>query len=273
MNEQKPPSGIEWTRLPCPDGTRTHGFTWNPATGCLHGCEWTMPDGTRVVCYAKTTAEGVASSAYPHGFEVPTFHPKRLRDPLTVKAPAGIFLDSMADVMGHWVTDDQIRQVLDVCHEACWHTFFILTKNAPRLTRFAFPRNVWVGASMPPDRMFGHTLTQAQQEKMLHRTLQTLSRVEASVRWLSFEPLSWDPSDIVRAYPGVLNWAVIGAASTGRSIYPPAAEVLLRLLDVLDAHGVPVFYKGNMRTLPVAAAAWRENFPAVRAPRPELAHV
>ena len=102
MNEQKPPFGIEWTRRVLVDGTRTRGFTWNPVAGCRHACEWDMPDGTRVQCYAKTTAEGVARSAYPQGFEVPTFHPHRLREPLTVKAPAGIFLDSMADLMGQW---------------------------------------------------------------------------------------------------------------------------------------------------------------------------
>ena len=101
---------------------------------------------------------------------------------------------------------------------------------------------------------------------MFTRTLQALSRVEASVRWVSFEPLSWDVADIVHAYPGVLQWAVIGAASAGRRIYPPSPDVVRRLLDVLDAQGVPVFYKGNMRTLPLAAAAWRENFP-------ELAHL
>ena len=78
MNVQKPPYGIEWTRLPRLDGTRTRGFTWNPVTGCLHACEWTMPDGTLVQCYAKTVAEGLARSAYPQGFEAPTFHPDRL---------------------------------------------------------------------------------------------------------------------------------------------------------------------------------------------------
>jgi protein gp37 len=261
MNEQKAPHGIEWTRVRQPDGTRTRGFTWNVATGCLHACGWTMPNGTQAQCYAKTVAEGVARSAYPNGFEAPAFHPHRLREPLQVTAPAGIFLDSMSDLMGRWVRDEEIIQVLDICREASWHTFFLLTKNAPRLGQFAFPPNVWVGASSPPDLMFGRPLTRTQQEKMLHRTLTTLARVAVPIRWLSFEPLSWDCADIVRAYPGVLSWAVIGAASAGRTIYPPSAEVLQRLLDVLDAQGVPVFFKGNLRALPMAASAWREDFP------------
>ena len=268
MNEQKAPHGIEWTRVRQPDGSHTRGFTWNVVTGCLHACAWTMPNGTHAQCYAKTVAEGVARSAYPHGFEAPAFHPHRLHEPLQVTAPAGIFLDSMADLMGRWVADDVIRQVLDICREASWHTFFVLTKNAPRLAQFPFPPNVWVGASSPPDIMLGHTLTRTQQEKMLHRILTTLDRVAAPVRWLSFEPLSWDCADIVRTYPGVLRWAVIGAASAGRTSYPPAAAVVQRLLDALDAQGVPVFYKGNLRALPMAASAWREDFPVGRAQEP-----
>ena len=261
MNEQKPPGGIEWTRRPRPDGTLSKGFTWNPFTGCLHACEWQMPDGTWVECYAKTTAEGVARSAYPEGFEAPAFHPARVSEPLQIITPAGIFLDSMSDMMGHWNPADQIHQVLDVCREASWHTFFLLTKYAPRLAQFTFPPNVWVGASLPPDRMFGNALAQTQQAKMLRRTLQTLARVDVPVRWVSFEPLSWECADIVRAYPGVLQWAVIGAASAGRIFYPPAEGVMSRLLEVLDAQDVPVFYKGNLRALPMAAAAWREDFP------------
>ena len=37
MNEQRPPFGIEWTRLPRPGGTFTKGYSWNPLSGCLHG--------------------------------------------------------------------------------------------------------------------------------------------------------------------------------------------------------------------------------------------
>ena len=269
MNKQKAPHGIEWTRIRRPDGTFTRGYTWNVIAGCLHDCEWQMPDGTWVECYAKTVAEkGVARKAYPEGFEVPAFHPDRLQEPLRVKAPAGIFLDSMADLMGHWIPDEQVQQVLDVCRAAFWHTFFVLTKHAPRLAQVAWPPNVWVGASLPPDRMWGHALMRTQQAKMLHRTLQTLGRVDAPVRWVSFEPLSWDCADIVRDYPGVLQWAVIGAASSDRTVYPPDASVVQRLLEVLDAQGVPVFYKGNLRALPLAATAWCENFPRLGASEP-----
>ena len=261
MNEQKPPWGIEWTRLPKGDGTFTRGYSWNVLSGCLHGCQWTMPDGQVAECYAKTVAEGVARSAYPQGFEVSQFHPERLEEPLKVQEPAGIFLDSMSDLLGRWVPEVQIAQVLDVCARAFWHTFFLLTKNAPRVPHFAYPANIFVGVSSPPDQMWGHVLTRHQQRSLLRTSLERLRLLRVPVRWISFEPLSWDCADIVAQYPGVLTWCVIGAASRGRQEYPPAPETLQRLLDVLDTQGVPVFFKGNLRSLPLAAQNWRANFP------------
>jgi protein gp37 len=262
MNEQRPPGGIEWTRLPKGDGTFTKGYTWNSLAGCLHGCTWTMPDGTVAECYAKTVAERLATSAYPGGFEVSTWHPERLQEPLRVQEPAGIFLDSMSDLLGHWVPATQVQQVLDVCARAGQHTFFLLTKNAPRLARFRFPPNVWVGVSSPPDAMWGHALTRTQQEAMLARSLAVLTRTTARVRWMSFEPLSWDCADLVGRYATGLDWAVIGSASRGQAHYHPDPTHLQRLLTVLDGAGVPVFFKGNLHGLWLAETAWRHDFPS-----------
>jgi protein gp37 len=231
-------------------------------SGCLHGCAWTMPDGSEAECYAKGVAEGVAQSAYPHGFEVSTFHPERLAEPLRVRQPAGIFLDSMSDLMGHWVPGDQIQQVLDVCAQASWHTFQLLTKHAPRLTQFRFPPNVWVGVSSPPDRMWGKPLSRTQQAAMLDKALRTLARVDVPVRWMSFEPLSWDCAAIVAQYPGVLQWSVIGSASRGRTLYAPEPAHVEALLEVLDAQGCRTFFKGNMTALYARESpAWRAAFP------------
>jgi len=260
MNHQNPPFGIEWTRIRRGE-IRLPGYTWNVEAGCKHGCRWRMPSGKIAICYAESVAERVASAAYPNGFEHHYFHPDRLEEPLRLKTPAGIFLDSMSDLMGAWIPEDEIKQVLDVCARAHWHTFQLLTKNAPRLLNFQFPDNVWVGASSPPDFMFGKELSRKQQTAMLVRTLTILSLVKVPVRWVSFEPLSYDVSETVKQFPGAIQWSVIGAASDGRLLYPPAELDLLHLLDVLDAQNVRVFYKGNLRSLPLAAKHWREEFP------------
>jgi protein gp37 len=267
MNEQKPPKGIEWTRIKKADGTFRRGFTWNPVSGCLHGCQWEI-GGAIAQCYAKTVAEKF-TTAYPKGFEHHYWHPERLREPLAMKEPAGIFLDSMSDLMGTWVSDDEIEQVLEACRQADWHIFQLLTKNAPRLKRFTFPPNVWVGVSSPPDWMFGKRLTLIQQYAMLERTLKTLQEVNATVRWMSFEPLSWDVSGTVSQYEGALNWAVIGAASNGAKEYPPKFDDLMNLMKVLDRQNTPIFFKGNMRALIRTAAMWRAEFPTI-APAPVL---
>jgi protein gp37 len=237
--------GIEWC-----------SYTWNPIGGCKHACRWTMPDGSTAKCYAEEVAAGIARNNYQFGFDAHYWKPQLLSEPLKLKEPARIFLDSMSDLMGAWVPEDQIKAVLQVARQAEWHTFQLLTKNAPRLKQFVFPDNVWVGVSSAPDQMLGHTLDQNQQERYMHKALSTLSGLHSPVTWMSFEPLSWGVAPIVAQYPNALKWAVIGAASNGSKYYQPNPRHVEALLKVLDGQGVPVFFKGNLNWSP-----WREEFP------------
>lgn len=239
--------GIEWT-----------DFTWNPIGGCKHGCRWKMPDGIIAECYAENVAEGVAQASYPQGFAHHYWHPDRLDEPLKHRAPLKIFSDSMSDWMGAWVPDAQILQVISIMNAAPQHIFQMLTKNAPRLLKFKhyFPKNVWVLASSPPDFFRGHELTEAQKNAMLTRQLETLSQLDNVTTGMSIEPLSWDISPILIKHWGALNWAILGAASNGRVHYQPKSRHLVRVLDALDAQGVPVFFKGNLNWEPR-----REEFP------------
>lgn len=247
MNKQKP--GIEWTHVFGP-GT---GRTWNPVGGCKHGCRWDMPDGTVAVCYAETTAERVAQAAYPEGFAHHYWRPDKLDEPARVKESCGIFLDSMSDLFGAWVPDEQIRAVLDVVNDCPQHVFMSLTKNAPRLRKFdyLFPDNLWVGVSMPPSIMFGKPLSRKQQERMYLTSLSVLDdlRGNGTTTWVSYEPLAWDVTDIDDAYfenylP--IDWAVIGAASAGREHFQPERPHVLKLLSLCADNDVSVFFKGNL---------------------------
>lgn len=248
MNKQGP-NGIEWT-----------DYTWNPVGGCPHGCRWTMPDGEVAVCYAETVAEGVASASYPQGFAHHYWHPERLDEPLKLKEPSKIFLDSMSDLMGAWVPNEQIRAVLDVARRADWHQFQLLTKNAPRLLKFKdeFPPNLWVGVSMPPSVMFGKELDYNQQCRMLASSLARLEELHGVIRWMSFEPLSFGVLSILRNFDRPIDWAVIGAASRGKQYYQPKQFHVEELLDWLDRRQIPVFFKGNLDWSP-----WREEFPLI----------
>jgi len=239
--------GIEWT-----------DFTWNVIGGCKHRCRWIMPDGTLAICYAEEIANGIAQANYPQGFESHYYHSDRLFEPLKLKKPARIFLDSMSDLMGYWVKAKEIDSILDICRQADWHTFQLLTKNAPRLLQFEYPPNVWVGISMPPSFMWGNALSARQQEAKFIRDLDVLSRIKVPVKWISFEPVSWNIAPILARFPGVISWAVIGAASSGRTYFQPDKQHIRNLLEVLSRHNVATFFKGNLIWSP-----WREEFPGL----------
>lgn len=277
MNKQSTPKGrgIEWC-----------DYTWNVIRGCQHACEWTMPDDTTAICYAKEVAEGLAQSAYPQGFAHHYFKPEALVDPARIKKPSRIFLDSMSDLMGAWVPAEQVQQVLDVCAANPQHVFQLLAKNAPRLKRFQFPANVWVGVSAPPTAFIGKQLSLHQQEAYVHRALNVMedlkAKNQASVTWMSIEPLSFDIASTFIDWLGEpeswlgqpmelpIDWVVIGAATNGRSVYQPAPEWVGHLVGdetmggVLE--GIPVFFKGNLKGNE-AATPWREEFPPVVEPR------
>lgn len=127
-------------------------YTWNPVTGCLHGCSY---------CYARRMAkrfgksEGLPSrppcdcqiglryiaqpgEVFPAGF-IPTFYPGRLEEPKKVKKPSRIFTVSMGDLFGEWVSPEWIDAVLQVVRECPQHTFIFLSKNPARYEIYEWP--------------------------------------------------------------------------------------------------------------------------------------
>jgi protein gp37 len=247
--------GIEWTRV-----NGRPGFTWNVLQGCKHGCEWRMPDGTIAGCYANDVAKKFKTDKYfPNGFEQHYWNPERLSEPLNQKEPAGIFLDSMSDLMGNWVPREQIEAVFKICEQAPQHIFQLLTKNAPNLLKFKLPSNVWAGVSAPPTFMFGKELTPEQQRSMVRKQLGVLDELRLyshPVCWMSIEPLSFDIAEVFDQWVadnGVdlpLQWAVVGAASNGPRKFQPNPEHTRKLHDVLRAHEVAIFHKGNLKWTP-----------------------
>jgi protein gp37 len=249
--------GIEWC-------DRTVG----PVGGCLHGCRWQMPDGTVAVCYAETIAENLAQKAYPHGFAHHYWRPHMLAALKAGDEPELRFCDSMGDLFGHWVPEEQVRAVLAAMREAPHHTYQSLTKAAPQLLKYLddLPPNLWVGVSSPPDWFMGKRLTPEKQAAMLKRSMEVLCEVRERTDclvWMSAEPVSWDLAAVLGEDGHPLDWCVIGAASNGPRYYQPEPEHVRRLLDLFDAAGT-VFFKGNIRPLFTShqIGRWREDFPA-----------
>lgn len=249
--------GIEWTKTVESDGNERQGYTLNPIKGCFHGCQWYI-DGRRAECYAKTVAERLAQKAYPNGFEHIYLRPDELTKPATVRIPSKFFIDSMSDLFGHWLPDEAILAVIKMAQDNPRHTFQSLTKNPKRILQFKqyLPPNLHVGVSSAPDVMWGNRLNYSSQVAYTRVALRVLEQIPNRVTWFSFEPLSWDMADIIKEYPSSLNWAVIGAASEGKQYFQPNRTHVEKLLDVLDAQGVKVFFKGNLTWSP-----WREDFP------------
>lgn len=263
MNLQKPPNGIEWTRIVRDTVSQIAlpGYTANPVRGCKHGCEWRMPDGEIAKCYAGEVARGVARSAYPNGFEALQWHPEELAEIAKHKEPCGIFIDSMSDLFGSKVPSEWIEAVLETIANCHQHTFLSLTKNPPNLKGLDFPENLWVGISAPPTFMFGNELNHQQQSAWFMRGLQFLCDTNAAVKWVSLEPLSFDLSAELVEFGKSLNWAVIGAASNGRTTFQPDPHDFEMALYAMK--GRPVFFKGNLsRALAdQVAGGWRAEFP------------
>ena len=251
--------------------------TWNPVTGCLHGCEY---------CYAKRIAErfgghscrntGYKASPFeydgkmqfryelsvparrrdksgkfiiapvPCCFE-PTLHRYRLDEPYQRRGQ-NIFVCSMADLFGEWVPDEWIEEVMKACLLSPQHRYLFLTKNPGRYMRLAeagkLPErdNFWYGSSVPtPDATFWWSDH--------HNT------------FVSIEPM-------MEAFPSAgdcpvkkVGWVIMGAMTgPGNNKHQPKQEWVESLAQDAQAAGVPVFMKDSLIPF-VSEAYWRRDFP------------
>jgi protein gp37 len=189
-------------------------MSWNPVTGCLHGCEY---------CYARRIYQRFGRSFKP------AFHPERLDQPMRRRKPSRIFVCSVADLFGTWVPQEWIDQVLAVVRQCPRHTFQFLTKAPGRLSGQDWPGNAWVGCT-------------ATNQAMWDEAAESLRSVQASVRFISAEPML---EPIVAAANWMPEWLIIGA-QTGPGGKQPCRGWVGRLTVQAHAFGSAVFYKPNL---------------------------
>jgi protein gp37 len=231
--------------------------TWNPVTGCLHGCDYCFAhdiacrfagggydkDGNALAAcrgsihvldnpvYKRTKAGKLIKAAYPFGFE-PTFHRYRLGEPAAVKRPQNIFVVDMGDLFGNWVPEEWIREVSAACMSAPQHQYLFLTKNPKRWNGLLFdnPENMWFGQSIP--------------------TLDVPSYVWAVPRhFLSIEPLMEAPKAGANALFGT-SWVIVGAMTGPKAVaHQPRRKWVQAIVDQCRAAGVPVFLKNNLQAI------------------------
>lgn len=207
-------STIEWTDA-----------TWNPVRGCTKvspGCKH---------CYAETLAErfrGVPGHPFEHGFDLELI-PSALELPLRWRASRRIFVNSMSDLFHDDVPATYIRRVFGVMKRASHHEYQVLTKRSERMARLAanieIPPQVWMGVSV-------------ENQKYTSR-IDDLRRVEASVRFLSVEPLLGPIENL--DLTGI-HWVIVGGES-GHGARPMDPAWVRSVRDQCVASNVKFFFK------------------------------
>jgi len=206
-------TNIAWTKL-----------TWNPVSGCKEltsGCAF---------CYAKTLSENKRGTpGFPNGFDL-TYRPHKMREPLRIKEPSLIFVNSMSDFFWNEISDDYRHQMVDIMEQCPQHEFQVLTKRPEEMVRFAklrkLPGNFWAGVTI-------------ESQRYVDERLALLKQVDASVRFVSAEPLltALDFGDL----SGV-HW-VIGGGESG----PHLTDAKLR-----ESRGMVDYVKTQPRWVPRA---------------------
>lgn len=222
--------------------------TWNPVTGCLHGCEYcyargiakrfgchATPDNkTSVVVHPWEDSETGRKLPYPYDF-APTLH-KYKSNEYQNKKGRNIFVCSMADLFGSWVPDSWIEEVFDACKKAPQHNYLFLTKNVKRYCKYGVPmeNNMWYGTSITRKaemHLFNHLPAFCNTFVSIEPILEDLKPAEHNVMFRQ------------------VNWVIIGA-ETGRrknKVVPERKWIEDIVNECRKAYyPVPVFMKSSL---------------------------
>lgn len=249
--------------------------TWNPVTGCLHGCEYCYARGIAyrfglpyapklgdpgmegalkydsgegldtMLELAKPYERNGRKQPYPMGF-LPTFHRYKLEEPQHWKKPRTIFVCSMADLFGAWVPDEWIKAVLDACIAAPQHRYLFLSKTPERylqlLSRKMLPVTI--------ECWYGSTMTNSNDKYIcgLHS-------------FVSIEPiLQQFTSKSAGNIAANCEWVIIGAETGSRkNKVIPEKSWIMDIANRCANLGTPVFMKESLRE--IMGDDFRQEFP------------
>lgn len=236
--------------------------SWNPVTGCLHGCEY---------CYARRIAERFGSKQKPESIErsvlnapmrctdlysymrmagisqgkvqpypfdfSPTFHRYKLDEPKHWKKPRTIFVCSMADLFSEWVPDEWIEQVFEACEAAPQHRYLFLTKNPKRYVDLYGNGILRVRDSF----WYGSTITGANEPFFFSRVPDDNPHTFCSI-----EPI-FEPIGTMQVTP---DWVIVGAETGNRKCkIVPRKEWIDEIAAECKRHRKPLFMKDSLRSL------------------------
>lgn len=215
--------------------------TWNPVTGCLHGCEY---------CYARNIVKRFGADIcincgsnftlkepfhtdgrilpYPYGFS-PTFHRYRLNEYADKKA-RNIFVCSMADLFGKWVPDEWIEEVFKACENAPQHNYLFLTKNPGRYVELKNSTDFFTKTK--ENMWFGYSYTSRGCSQWWNSDYNI---------FVSIEPIL----DPIKA--PLCKWCIIGA-ETGRrkDKIIPKKNWIESIVNQCKEMDIPIFMKSSL---------------------------
>jgi len=279
-------TSIEWVLNP--DGTQ--GYTCSDKTGCLNHTPEGLCLGGLFPCYAHRLARGrlryryLGGNCIPAPYEFnsqvildpfyPRFRPERLEQIRKHKKPVGIFLDDMSDWMGDYWRTEWTEMELQVMRDCPQHRFYTLTKQPQNLIKWSpFLSNCWVGVT-------------ATDANMALEAMNKLSFIEASIRYLSLEPLLGRMDEIFEPFPAGLegftpDWLIIGACTGRKSeilelcqrnpaltsmpygriwTAQPRLEHVQEIVEAADRAGIKVFLKDNLKPLFASAVTIKDEW-------------
>lgn len=248
--------------------------TWNPVTGCKHGCEYcyarkmahrfggafgqddnfigptwsTEADGSNHILDSPIKDECKDKIApYPFEFD-PTFHRYRLDVPKKWSEPRTIFVCSMADLFGEWVPDEWVEQVFEACAKAPQHRYLFLTKNPERYAelfekgKLPIRENFW----------YGTTVDSEGRCSRASLALNGIIHAEDSPNFfISAEPLLGDvtKSDawVEMCFDNGVKWIIVGAESGTRKCKVVPQKVWIdNIIDDCEYNGISLFMKDSL---------------------------
>ena len=216
------------------EGISWAAWSWNPVTGCLHGCGY---------CYAREIATNERyAAAYPVGF-TPLYHPERLDAPKNTRPHDGdggnrVFVCSMADLYGRWVPDEWIESVHAVERQNPQWEYLHLTKFPDRYPDLDLPATGWIGTSV-------------DEQKRVRIAERAFAKIgDVKVKWLSLEPLL-EPLQFTDL--SMFDWVVIGA-QTGTTqpggqyvpAFAPEFEWVADIVRLARESGCKIHMKPNL---------------------------
>ena len=247
-------TGIEWA-----------DYSWNPVSGCRHGCEY---------CYARKIAARWGKTPEQKAFE-PAYHEGKSME-LKPHTKGVVFIGSNCDLWGSWVPDEWIQHTIWRGNANEHAALMYLTKNPARYAEFVKdfdPKGrAWLGTTLDDGYESTAPLVYDGYEStapLVYDRITAIGRLDYPRKWVSIEPLHFDYShayydDLLDRLQSI-GWVVIGTETRSGKPVPKGHEPdVTDVWEIIEGarmlKKIPVFVKDSIHQL-WPDEDWPREFP------------